>query len=292
MNHEFGLWPESAWQSDAIDWKSAKRITAGIDVGTTSSQAAIMCDGELFAYASIRAGSDFGLAADTALDRAIGASGMTIGDISSLASTGFGRKNALRATLRPDEIHCHGKGGRYLFGKEVKTVIDLGGQTVKVIKLFSWDRVADFKISDKCATGFGRSIEVMCGVLRIPITEIGQKSLEVDDEPEPVSTTCYNFANPETVGLMRPGYREKEYSDNEILASYIYTIAWRALSAIGKIAPLDIGEIKIDGEVGFTGGLSKNPGITKRIERELNITALEPKADPMLAGAIGAALLV
>ena len=292
MNFEFGLWPESSWQSGAIDWKNAKNITAGVDIGTTSSQAAVMCDGELFAYASIRTGYDFKLAADTALDRALGSSGMVTGDISVITATGFGRKNAQFAKRRADEIHCHGKGARYLFGKDVKTVVDLGGQTVKTIKLYSWDRVADFKISDKCATGFGRSIEVMCDVLRVPITEIGQKSLNAADDPEPVSTTCCNFAGPETVGLMRPGYREKEYSDDEILASYLYTIAWRALSTIGKIAPLDIGEIKIDEKVGFTGGLSKNPGITKRIERELGTTALEPRADPMLAGAIGAALLM
>ncbi|MCL2120808.1 MAG: acyl-CoA dehydratase activase [Clostridiales bacterium] len=291
MKYEYGLWPESNWQSGGIDWRKAKKISAGVDVGTTSTQAAVLCDGELFAWSNIRSGIDFGYAAKAALEQALGASGMKAGDIHQIAATGFGRKNVEGAAQRLDDIQCHGKGARYLFGKEVKTVVDLGGQTVKTIRLYSWDRVADFKLSDKCAAGFGRSIEVMCNVFHVPITEIGSKSLDVEKDPEPSSTTCYNFANPEAVGLLRPGYREKDFNDNEILASYLFTIAWRALSTIGKIAPLDIGDIKLEEKVGFTGGLAKNPGITKRIERELDITAATPKYDPMLAGAIGAALL-
>lgn len=292
MKHEYGRWPETSWQSGAGGWKNAKTIKAGVDVGTTSSQAAILCDGELFAYASIRTGADFKLAAKNAMEKALGASGMTVKDIAAVGATGFGRSNVDGAAQSLDEIQCHGKGARYLFGKEVKTVIDLGGQTLKTIRLFGWDRVADFKTSDKCATGFGRSIETMSNIFQVPITEIGPKSLDVEKDPEPSSTTCYNFTNPEAVGLMRPGYREKEYNDNEILASYLFTIVWRALSTIGKIAPLDIGDIKLEEKVGFTGGLAKNPGITKRLERELAISAMEPKYDPMLAGAIGAALLV
>jgi benzoyl-CoA reductase subunit A len=291
MLHEFGKWPESCWQSEKIDWKKAAKVTAGVDVGTTSAQAAVMCDGELFAYANIRTGADFKLAAKTALEKALGSGGMTAKDISAITATGFGGKNVDGAGQRLDEIQCHGRGGRYIFGKEVKTVVDLGGQTVKTIRLFGWDRVADFKTSDKCATGFGRHIEVMSDVFKVPITEFGPKSLEVEKDPEPSSTTCYNFAAPEAVGLMRPGYREQEYNENEILASYLFTVVWRALSTIGKIAPLDIGDIKLEERVGFTGGLAKNPGITKRIERELGISAMEPQYDPMLAGAICAALL-
>ena len=290
MTHEFGKWPESCWQSDTIDWKKAAKITAGVDVGTTSSQAAIMCDGELFAYANIATGYDFKLAAKVVLEKAMGSTGMTAKDISGIVATGFGGKNVEGATGL-DEIQCHGKGARYIFGREVKTVIDLGAQTVKAIKLYDWDRIGDFKTNDKCATGFGRNIETMCDIFQIPITEIGEKSLDVEQDPEPSSTTCYNFADPEAVNLMRPGFREKEYNSNEILASYLFTVVWRAMSTIGKISPLDIGDIKLEGEVGFTGGLAKNVGITKRLERELKITTLEPKCDPILAGAVGAALL-
>jgi activator of 2-hydroxyglutaryl-CoA dehydratase len=90
---------------------------------------------------------------------------------------------------------------------------------------------------------------------------------------------------------MSPGFKEKDTESNEVLASYLFTIVWRALSTIGKIAPLDIGDIKLEEKVGFTGGLARNPGIIIRLERDLGIAAMAPKYDPMLAGAIGAALL-
>ncbi|MCL1849658.1 MAG: acyl-CoA dehydratase activase [Clostridiales bacterium] len=291
MLHEYGKWPESCWQSDKVDWKKAAKVTAGVDVGTTSVQAAVLCDGELFAYANIRTGADFGQAAKAALEQALGTSGMAAKDISAVTATGFGGKNVKGAAQRLDEIQCHGKGARFIFGKEVRTVVDLGGQTVKAVLLHSWDRVAGFKTSDKCATGFGRHVEVMSDILKVPITELGPKSLEVEKDPEPSGTTCYNFAAPEVMGLLRPGYREQDFGENEVLASYLFTIAWRALSTIGKIAPLDVGDIRLEEKVGFTGGLAKNPGVTKRLERELGIAAMAPGYDPMLAGAIGAALL-
>jgi predicted CoA-substrate-specific enzyme activase len=291
MTQEYGRWPESEWTSDVIDWKKANVITAGVDVGTTGTQAAIIVDGELFGYSVIHTGVDFKKAAGLAVKKAAGMSGLAPDDIGSVAATGFGRKNVSNARKELDEIQCHGIGARFLFGPAVTTVVDLGAQTVKAIRLYQWDRIRDFKTSDKCATGFGRNIEVMANILQVPIAEIGDKSLDVEHDPEPVSTTCCNFACPETVGLFRQGYREEVYSGNEVLASYLFAIAWRALSTIGKLAPLDVGDIQLEKELAFTGGLAKNSGITKRLERELDMVALPPRHDPQIAGAIGAALL-
>jgi benzoyl-CoA reductase subunit A len=137
----------------------------------------------------------------------------------------------------------------------------------------------------------GRAIELIANLLEVPITETGERSLSVETDPEPVSTTCYNFMYPETMGLLRQGFREDEYGENEVLASALFAVAWRALGTIGKLSPLDIGEIKLDEGIGFTGGVAKNPGVTKRIERELGICAMSASYDPQLAGAIGAALL-
>ena len=125
----------------------------------------------------------------------------------------------------------------------------------------------------------------------MPITEIGAKSLEVKVDPEPVSTTCYNFARTETMGQFRPDFRAEALSENEVYAAHLLSVAWRMLGAIGKMQPLAVGEIMVYKELGFTGGLAKNPGITKRIEKELRVTALRSDVDPMLAGAIGAGLL-
>lgn len=292
MEQKYGRWPESAWFSRELDWKRAEKVTAGIDVGTTSTQAAILCDGSLFAYASIHTGADFRTAADRALALALEGSGMTREDIDAVVGTGFGKKNIAFADRLTDEVQCHAKGARFMFGPEVRTVVDMGGQTVKAIRLFEWDRVRDFMMNDKCATGEGRSLETLCELLHVDIGEIGPKSLEVEKDPEPVSTTCWAFANTETLGLFgRPEFRSEKLSEAEIYASHLFAYAWRILGVIGRLSPLDVGEIKVDGGLGFTGGLARNPGITRRIERELKVTAMKSDYDPMLAGAIGAALL-
>jgi predicted CoA-substrate-specific enzyme activase len=277
--------------SGAADWRKAGGITAGVDVGTTSCQAAVMVDGELFSYANIRVGADFKAAARAAVDMAMAGTGMSLGDARGIVATGFGSGNVDFATSARDEILCHAKGARFMFGPSVKTVVDLGGQSTHAISLYDWDRVRRFQTSDKCATGMGRHMEVVAELLRTPITEMGALSLEADKDPEPVSTTCFNFAYPETVGLFRQGFKEEAYTENDVLAAYHFAIAWRILGTIGKIAPLDIGEVVLEKDVAFTGGLAKNRGITERLERELGITAASGSLDPQLAGAIGAALL-
>ena len=291
MGQVYGSWPESNWISDTIDWKAAKTITAGVDIGTTSAQSAVFCDSELYCWANIRIGASFKEAAEEVISKALGNSGLTVGGISKVAATGFGRENASCATKMLDEIHCHAKGGRFMYGPSVSTVIDLGAQTMKAIRLYEWDRVRDFSINDKCASGQGRNIEQICNLLQIPITEIGAKSLDVEGDPEPVSTTCYAFAQTETMGQFRPEFKAEPMKENEVYATHMLAVAWRMLGAIGKLQPLDVGEIMVYEDLGFTGGLAKNIGITKRIERELRVTALTSEYDPMLAGAIGAALL-
>ncbi|MDR1204874.1 MAG: acyl-CoA dehydratase activase [Peptococcaceae bacterium] len=291
MAREYWKWPESSWVSETIDWKKAGDIRAGVDVGTTSAQAAILCDGQLFGYASIRVGVNFRKAADTAVERAMGSSGMSLKDIGAAAATGWGRRNVSCAGKSLDEVHCHAKGARFMYGPEVQTVVDLGAQTCKAIWLYEWDRVRDFMMNDKCATGFGRNIEVLCDYLKIPIEEIGPKSLDVTKDPEPVSTTCFAFADTETMGLFRQDFKAAPLSENEVYASHLFAVAWRILGVIGKLQPLDTGDITVHKELGFTGGLAKNPGITERLERELKVTALKSTVDPQLAGAIGAAVL-
>ena len=291
MTQDYRKWPESSWQSTAIDWRKAERVTAGVDVGTTGTQAAILCDGQLFGCASIRNGADFRKAADAAIGQAMGASGMQASDIAGIVGTGWGSRHVAHASQTIDEVHCHAKGARFMFGPEVTTVVDLGAQTTKAIRLHNWDRVLDFMMNDKCATGMGRNIEILCDILQVPIEEIGEKSLDVKMDPEPVSTTCFAFADTETIGLFRSDFREEAMTPNDVYAAHLYAVAWRILGTIGKLQPLDVGDIAVYGELGFTGGLAKNVGVTARIERELGVTALKSAYDPQLAGAIGAALL-
>jgi predicted CoA-substrate-specific enzyme activase len=291
MIEKYGLWPESEGRDPQIDTGKTARIVMGVDVGTTSTQAAVLADDKLLAWSNIRTGADFGAAAETAAARALAQAGLTLSDAAAVTATGFGSRNARFAGQTRGEVLCCAKGARFLFGPAVHTVVDLGGQHTTAIALYDWDRVRSFCVNDKCATGMGRNIEIVSELLQVPITEIGAKSLEVTSDPEPVSTTCSNFAYSETLGLLRGGYKEQRFSEEEVLAAYLFAIVWRILGTIGKLAPLDIGEIQLAPGIAFTGGLAKNEGITKRLERELKLTALTTAVDPQLAGAIGAALL-
>lgn len=290
---EYSRWPEGSWRREGADWEKAAKVTAGLDIGATSVQAAILCDGELYSYANLRLERDFRGGAEEALKRALGGSGLTPEGLSAAGVTGFAKRNAPIEAKSLDEVRCHGIGARYLYGPEVTTVVDIGAQSCAAIRLYEWDRVRDFMSNDICATGMGRNIEMICELLHVPITEIGERSLSLDGkaDPEPVSTTCYNFAKTETLGLYRPEYKADPLSENEVYASYLFSIAWRILGVIGKLQPLDPGDVKVYEKLAFTGGLAKNPGITRRIERELKVEALKSKYDPMLAGAIGAAIL-
>ncbi len=278
MTHDYWRWPESSWTATDIDSKKCKTVTAGVDVGTNSTQAVVFCDDNVFGYSNLRTGPDYRTSAEKALAQALGKSKMKPKDIHYIVGTGWGSRNIPFARKTVDEITCHARGARFMFGPAVKTVVDLGAQTCKAIRLYGWDQVRDFAMNDKCADGFGRSIEVMADLMQVPVEEMGEKSLAVEKDPEPVSTTCYAFANTEAMGLFREGYKE-----SEVLAAYLFAIAWRIHGTIGRVQP--------EKEIAFTGGLAKNSGIVKRLEREMKMTALKSDYDPMLAGAIGAAII-
>jgi bzd-type benzoyl-CoA reductase Q subunit len=278
MNQEYWRWTESRWTSSDIDWKKAKVITAGVDIGAVSSQAVIMCDGAVYAYSNLRTGPKSKESAQRAIDRALEGTGLALKNIPDIVATGYGSTGVSFAGKALNETVCHAKAARFMFGPTVKTVFDMGGQTSKAIKLYGWDRIADVAFNDKCAVSMGWGIEILADLMHVPVTQMGEKSLAVKQDPEPVSTTCYVFANTEAVGMLRSGLAE-----NEVLASYLFAVAGRLQGLLGRINP--------EKEFAFTGGLAKNQGIVKRLEREMGITALNSKYDPQLAGAIGAALL-
>jgi bzd-type benzoyl-CoA reductase Q subunit len=278
MTMEYGKWPESRWTSPDIDWRKARTITAGVDIGAVSAQAVVMCDGQVYSYSNQRTLPNVKESARRAMDRALEGTGISLKNIREIVATGYASPCVDFAGKEQNETVCHARGARFMFGPTVKTVFDMGGQTCKAIKLYRWDKIGDLAVNDKCAVSMGWGIEMLADLMHIPVTEMGEKSLEVKQDPEPVSTTCYVFANTEAVGFLRSGAGE-----NEVLAAYLFAIALRLQGLLGRINP--------EKEFAFTGGLAKNPGIVKRLEREMGIQALASPYDPQLAGAIGAAIL-
>ncbi len=285
MTVEYWRWPEEEGVSTGIDYKKASVVTAGVDIGAISSKAAILCDGELAAYSIIRTGADSKASGQKALDKALKAAGLDSADVKKIVSTGYGRANASFADKEATDVACHVRGAHYIYGPTVRTVLDIGGQDTKAIKSDQYGSVVSFIMNDKCASGTGRGIEIFADMVSIPIQDIGQISLEVDEEPEPVSSTCVTYANSMATQLMRRAPRDK------ILASYCFSIAWRDRILLLRLANQS-GNGTVEQDLAITGGVAKNIGIVSRIERELGIKALPVnKGDPQIAGAVGAALL-
>ncbi|MBI4713109.1 MAG: benzoyl-CoA reductase, bzd-type, subunit Q [Planctomycetes bacterium] len=279
MAKEFWRWKEYNWKSPDKDWKQAKIITAGVDVGSVSSKTAIMADGELYAYSLMRTGSDSPQSARKTIDWAMDGTGLTLDNIHYVVGTGYGRVNIPFSKKAITEIACHARGANYIWGQSVKTVLDMGGQDCKAIKCDDKGKVTAFLMNDKCAAGTGRGMEVFADLLSVPIEEMGNLSLSLDKEPEPVSSTCVVFAKSEALGLLRQGW-----SKEKVLAAYCSAMAHRVFTLLEKIG--------VEKDFVITGGISKNTGVVKRLETELKLTALPkpPQYDPQLAGAIGAAL--
>jgi activator of 2-hydroxyglutaryl-CoA dehydratase len=120
-------------------------------------------------------------------------------------------------------------------------------------------------------------MEVFADLLSVPIGEMGKLSFEIDEEPEPVSSTCVVFAKSEAVGLLRKGWPKEK-----VLAAYSSAMAHRVVELLERI--------QMEKDFAITGGIAKNQGVVKRIEKELDVEALEPKHDTQIAGALGGAL--
>ena len=166
---EHWKWEESRWHDPGLDWKQAGSITAGIDVGSVSSQAAIMCDGKLYAYANRRTGSNSPDSALKAIKWALEGTGLALDNIHYTVGTGYGRINIPFADRALTEIACHARGCNFMYGPTVRTILDMGGQDCKAIRCNEKGRVTSFLMNDKCAAGTGRGMEVFADLLGVPI---------------------------------------------------------------------------------------------------------------------------
>ena len=280
---EFWRWQEYQRVIKEKNWNNKDIITAGVDVGSVGSKAAILIDGEIYSWGITRTGSNSPESANKALEWAMKGTDLRLEDLKYVVGTGYGRVNVPMANKAITEIACHAKGANYIWGPNVRTVLDVGGQDIKAIHCDETGRVTSFLMNDKCAAGTGRGMEIFADLLQIPIEKIGEVSLAVEKEPPPVSCTCVAFAKTEAVGLLRKGW-----SKEMVLAAYTRAMAIRMSNLVNRVG--------LEKEFVITGGQSKNAGIVKRIENVLKVKTLPSPdwktggLDPMIAGAIGAGL--
>jgi len=274
---EFWRWKEYNWHDERVDPKDAETVSAGVDVGSVSSQAVVMIDGKLYAYSNMRTGSDSPDSARKAINWALENTGLTLDDIHYTVGTGYGRVNVPFSNRAITEIACHARGGNLMYGPTVRTILDMGGQDCKAIHCDEKGKVTNFLMNDKCAAGTGRGMEVFADLLAVPIEEVGELSLDVEEEPPPVSSTCVVFAKSEASSLLREGWSKKR-----VLAAYCSAMAHRVVSLLERIG--------VEKDFAITGGIAKNSGVVTRLERELNLKSLKSRYDTQIAGALGAAL--
>lgn len=249
-------------------------FTMGIDVGSTASKCVILKDGAEIVGKSLVAVGTGTSGPQRAIEGVLADARMKKEDMNFILATGYGR-NSLEglADLQMSELSCHAKGAAFLFPK-VRTVIDIGGQDVKVIEIED-GQMRNFVMNDKCAAGTGRFLDVMARVLEVNTHDLGDLGDRATREVG-ISSTCTVFAESEVISQLAMGTDKCD-----IIDGIHRSVAARVVGLCHRVGVRD--------EVVMTGGVAQNHGIVKALQNQLQH---EIHTSPLTQynGALGAAL--
>lgn len=248
--------------------------TLGIDIGSSSSKAVIMKDGkEVISSAVIQVGTGTS-GPDRVMEKVFEDIDLTPENIRFTVATGYGRFSVEKADKQISEISCHAKGIFFLH-PEARTIIDIGGQDAKAIRLDAKGNIGQFVMNDKCAAGTGRFLDVMSRVLEIPLSEMGNVHFDATEWAF-VSSTCTVFAESEVISLLSQGV-----SRENIVAGVHQSVASKACSLVYRVG--------VNDDIVMCGGVAQNPGAVDAIRKQLNKPVIVAD-NPQVTGALGAAL--
>jgi predicted CoA-substrate-specific enzyme activase len=250
-------------------------IVAGCDVGSLSAEAVILKDGVILGSEIIRVRPKAEQSAKDVMDKVLGKLDLSYDDIDFTVSTGYGRETIPFADHNISEISCHGRGAHWLV-PTIKTVIDIGGQDCKAIRVDEDGALEDFVMNDKCAAGTGRSLEIYSEVLGVDISRLGSLALDAS-EPVTITNQCSIFAETEIMH-----YLMEDKSTADVAAGISDAMARRVKMLVGRVG--------LKNDIAMTGGVSKNIGVVSCLEAMLGTTFVEFAEDPQIIGALGAAL--
>jgi len=250
-------------------------IVAGVDIGAATAKAVILASDKILSFSVMPTGHSVSQSGESVLMNSLEKVMVSFDDLRCIISTGYGRKAVSFAHKALTEIVCHAAGVSSIM-PHARTIIDIGGQDSKVIRIDESGHVSNFVMNDKCAAGTGRFLEVIAGVLDVKINEMGPTSLSSKD-PCKISSTCTIFAESEVVSLRAEG-RSRE----DLLAGINKAMS-RRVAIMGK-------SVGFKRDVVFSGGVAKNIGIKKAMEEEIGMQILIPE-EPQIMGALGAAIL-
>lgn len=252
-------------------------IVAGCDVGSLTTKAVVMKEGRVAGTVIDRSRVKPWEAAEAVLTKALEEAGLKLADVSHIVGTGYGRERLDFAHSVASEIACHARGAKWLL-PAINTIIDIGGQDVKAIKLDEKGQVTKFITNDKCASGTGRFLEAMTKVLGVELSDLGQLSKKARN-PIKLASACTVWAQADVI----------QYLNNK---TPIEDIAAGINNAMASRTAVMVSNIGGGGDTCMTGGVAKNSGVVKALEKILGLRIRKiRKIDPQLVGALGAALV-
>lgn len=249
--------------------------TAGVDVGSTQTKAVVLNDTkEIVGRALIDTGANVSMAAEKAYQKALAAASVGDEEVDYVIGTGYGRYRVTFGNKQVTEISCHGRGAAHMF-PGTRTVLDMGGQDSKAIRVSPQGEILDFCMNDKCAAGTGRFLGAAAVALDIPLADLGRTALQAE-RPVRISTTCTVFAESEVLSWLSKGKKVED-----ILWGVHQSIASRSIGLLRRVG--------IAEEITFTGGVAKNIGVIEALEKSVG-TQINVSEESHFMGALGAAL--
>lgn len=252
---------------------AGEEIVAGIDVGSHNVSTVLLSSTGILGYAILASAEEGERAAKRALAEACARAGH-ISVPSAVVATGCGRGSVSFAVRQSSEVVCQARGAHWLF-PQARTVLNLGAESSRAVRISSDGRAAAFATNDKCAAGSGRFLELMARLLEVPLEEMGDLALAADGRAE-VSSRCAVFAESEVISHIHRGLPKAH-----ILAGIHAAVVDRIVEIAGRIG--------VDREVVVTGGLALNRALLTELESRLGVPLLVPP-EPRIVGALGAAL--
>jgi predicted CoA-substrate-specific enzyme activase len=249
-------------------------IVAGIDIGSRGAKSVIMKDNSVISSFIGDTGPESVKTSYIAIEQVLKGTGLKLENLEYVVATGYGRVLVPFAKENISEISCHARGVNWYF-PTVRTILDMGGQDCKAIRLDQEGKVTNFIMNDKCAGGTGRFLEMIADVLQIPLSQVGSIALESKNSV-PFNTICAVFAKSDAITYLRKGVPK-----SDILSGLNEAIATRCLNLLKRVS--------ITADFSITGGVSKNSGMVAKLTGKVGLKPLLCP-DPQLAGAIGAAL--
>jgi predicted CoA-substrate-specific enzyme activase len=250
-------------------------LVAGVDVGSTQTKAVVLdSEPKVVGHALVDTGALLTDAAELAFGQALEEAGATRDDVAAVIGTGYGRYRVEFGETQVTEISCHARGAVFLF-PDTTSVLDIGGQDTKAIRVGDQGQVLDFCMNDKCSAGTGRFLGAASQALELPLGDLGELALTARN-PVRMTTTCTVFAESEILGWLSLGRKVED-----VLMGVHAAIASRSFGLLRRVG--------IEPEITFTGGVSRNTAMVKMLE-ELVESPINVSEESHYCGAIGAAL--